>query len=232
MTDIRLVSTGVKERDVIDFLLRNPYFFVKHMEVLGKMKIPRVEGAPIPMVERRLDKLRERAEALEKRQERLESIALVNERAQQRMHKITLDILAATDANAALARLLESLREDFELEYARVCLFVDEKSKERSYAAIDSAYLLDGKAAKALRRAAKGDPVCGSLRPAQRAYVFGEHALAVASHAVIPLRRDALHGMVALGTRDKQRFTADLDTLYLKRLGEMVAAALLRLTKD
>ena len=39
-------------------------------------------------------------------------------------------------------------------------------------------------------------------------------------------------GMVALGSEEAQRFYAEMGTLYLERLGEMVSAALARVTRS
>jgi uncharacterized protein YigA (DUF484 family) len=39
-------------------------------------------------------------------------------------------------------------------------------------------------------------------------------------------------GMIALGSEEAQRFYANMGTLYLERLGEMVSAALARVTKS
>ena len=45
----------------------------------------------------------------------------------------------------------------------------------------------------------------------------------------MPLRGDAgQFGVLALGSPDARRFTADMGTLYLVRLGELIGAALQR----
>ena len=42
------------------------------------------------------------------------------------------------------------------------------------------------------------------------------------------MSRHALRGVLALGSRDAQRFRADMGTVYLARLGELLMAAIVR----
>lgn len=58
---------------------------------------------------------------------------------------------------------------------------------------------------------------------------FGEQAQHVRSLAIVALRREAQTvGMLALGSEDPERFYPDMGTIYLVRIGELAAAALVR----
>ena len=75
-------------------------------------------------------------------------------------------------------------------------------------------------------------PYCGSTAGVGTASWFGEDAPRIRSQALIALRNGGgTVGLIALGSEDAQRFYADMGTLYLERLGEMVSAALARVTK-
>jgi uncharacterized protein YigA (DUF484 family) len=51
------------------------------------------------------------------------------------------------------------------------------------------------------------------------------------SFAYVPLRgQDGLLGVLAMASEDAQRFYPEMGTLYLARIGELVAAALRRVT--
>jgi hypothetical protein len=83
-----------------------------------------------------------------------------------------------------------------------------------------------------LRQYAAGleHPFCGPGANPEVASWFGEAAAQLRSFACMPLRDggNACVGMLALASEDAKRFYPDMDTLYLKRLGELASAALLR----
>ena len=57
---------------------------------------------------------------------------------------------------------------------------------------------------------------------------FGEAAPHLRSYAYVPLRDEQTFGLLALAAEDPQRFYPEMGTLYLRRLGEVAAAALAR----
>jgi len=57
---------------------------------------------------------------------------------------------------------------------------------------------------------------------------FGEGGGLLKSFAYISLRTDKVFGLLALGSEDPKRFYPDMGTLYLKRLGELIATSLVR----
>ena len=75
-------------------------------------------------------------------------------------------------------------------------------------------------------------PYCGSTSGFGTAAWFGEQAPHIRSQALIALCDGGdTFGMLALGSEDAQRFYAEMGTLYLERIGEMVSAALIRVAK-
>jgi uncharacterized protein YigA (DUF484 family) len=48
----------------------------------------------------------------------------------------------------------------------------------------------------------------------------------VRSVAIVPLGQTRNVGVLALGSEDAQRFYAEMGTLYLRRIGELTAAAI------
>src|SRR4029079_7137854 len=70
-----------------------------------------------------------------------------------------------------------------------------------------------------------GAPLCGAAAGSPFLGWFGEAADHVRSIALIPLGQTRTLGLLALGSEDPQRFFADMGTLYLRRIGELTAAA-------
>jgi uncharacterized protein YigA (DUF484 family) len=56
--------------------------------------------------------------------------------------------------------------------------------------------------------------------------LFGDAGPHLRSFSYVPLRGSEAFGLLALASEDPQRFYADMGTLYLKRLGELISTAL------
>jgi len=70
-----------------------------------------------------------------------------------------------------------------------------------------------------------GEPICGRLQPQKNALLYAARAEEVASSALLPLPGV---GLVAVGSRDGNRFYPGMGTLFLRMMGQSLAAALRR----
>ena len=70
-----------------------------------------------------------------------------------------------------------------------------------------------------------GDPVCGRLHPDKNALLYGVRADEVQSSALLALPGV---GLVTVGSRDGNRFFPGMGTLFLRMMGEALAAGLRR----
>jgi len=74
--------------------------------------------------------------------------------------------------------------------------------------------------------ARRGRSQCHRFKPVPHRTIFGERALDIRSYAVIPLGPSAVYGFIALGSTAADRFTPDMGTYFLDRLGTLVSAKL------
>lgn len=77
-------------------------------------------------------------------------------------------------------------------------------------------------------------PVTGSVRTGEVAAWFGSEgdSESIASMALVPLRFDGKTlGLLAMGSDDAERFVAGMGTLYIERLGDVIAASLSRVLR-
>ncbi len=72
-----------------------------------------------------------------------------------------------------------------------------------------------------------GEPVCGRLHPDKNALLYGLRAEDVQSSALLVLPGI---GLVTVGSRDPNRFFPGMGTLFLRMMGEALAAGLQRFT--
>jgi uncharacterized protein YigA (DUF484 family) len=70
-----------------------------------------------------------------------------------------------------------------------------------------------------------GEPICGRLQPEKQALLYAERADEVQSTALLPLPGV---GLLAVGSRDPNRFYPGMGTLFLRMMGESLVVALQR----
>jgi uncharacterized protein len=213
----------LRAEDVARYLEENPVFFEQYADLLSQIYIPHPHGGrAIPLSERQVLTLRERARALETRLAELLEVGEENDAIGEKMHRLCLAMLAATDLQSLLAALYYNLREDFAVPHVALRVW-------REGAAGDFAELRG--ASDDIKRYAAGlaQPFCGPAGNPEAAAWFGEAASHVRSVACVPLRDAAeCFGMLVLGSEDVSRFYPEMGTVYLKRLGELASASLLR----
>jgi len=202
--------------DVARYLRDNPDFLAQHGELFTRLTVPHPQhgGQAISLAERQLHALRDKIRQLEQKLAELIRFGEENDDISAKVHRLALALMEAGSTDAVRRVLVGSLQEDFSVPYVAL-----------------ETWGLDGDASslgEPLRRQldALRNPYCGAPENMELLACFGEVAPHVRSVALIPLRRGAAFGVLALGSAEAERFYADMGTLYLSRLGDLAAAAL------
>lgn len=207
--------------DVAAYLKEHPEFFESYAEVVADVMIPHPHGGrAISISERQILTLRERAKQLEAKLGELIQFGEENDAISEKVHRLTLAMIGARDLPALLHAAAFNLREDFAVPHVALRVW-------HPGAATDAPEFA---ASEATRTFAAGllHPHCGPLAMADTATLFGEAAPLLKSWAYVALRGHETFGLLALASEDAQRFYPEMGTLYLTRIGEVVAACLLR----
>ena len=216
----------MKADDVARYLRENPTFFETHADMLADISVPHPHGGrAIPLSDRQMLSLREKSRALESRLTELLQIGEENDAIGEKMHRLTLALLSAPDWQSLLSVLYLHLREDFAVPHAALRVWGAQQPPEVPADAPEFRPV-----GEQLRRYAAGlsQPFCGPSGGAEAAAWFGESASHVRSVAHMALRDRECFGMLALGSEDVLRFYPEMGTLYLRRMGDLAGAALLR----
>ncbi|MGL5707810.1 MAG: DUF484 family protein, partial [Aeromonas sp.] len=80
MSELKRQEQSVDEATVLEYLARYPEFFQRHAAVLDRIRIPHERKGSVSLVERQLERQRERIEQLEQEITELMGIASENER--------------------------------------------------------------------------------------------------------------------------------------------------------
>lgn len=215
----------MKADDVARFLKEQPSFFEQYADLLSQIYIPHPHGGrAIPLAERQVLTLREKNKALEAKLAELIAFGEENDAISEKMQRLCIALLRTPDLPGLLAGLYLHLREDFAVPHAAL----------RAWRAGPVAARPEPECAElrsvsdALRRYAEGlaQPYCGPSGMPEIAAWFGDGASHVRSVAHMALRDGQCFGLLALGSEDVLRFYPEMGTVYLKRLGELVGAAL------
>jgi hypothetical protein len=217
----------LKPDDVARYLRENPAFFETHADMLAEISIPHPHGGrAIPLSDRQMLSLREKSRALESRLTELLQIGEENDAIGEKMHRLSLALLAAPDWQSLVSGLYLHLREDFAVPHAALRIWRAERGAPEE--SDDTPEFRP--VGEQLRRYAGSlaQPFCGPSGDAEAAAWFGEGASHVRSVAHMALRDRECFGMLALGSENVLRFYPEMGTLYLKRMGDLASAALLR----
>ena len=209
---------------VAEFLKRNPGFFEQNVDILTNLQIPHPHGGrAVSIGERQLLALREKSKILEDKLHELIQFGEENDALSAKVHRLACRVIEAPSLDAVLDTLYLDLLDHFAVPHVAVRLWnVAEENpdtKEFAAVAVEMRQFVEQMSA----------PYCGQHAVYESQAWFGEAAAHLKSFALMPLARDELcFGVVALASEDPKRFYAEMGTLYLARIGELLSHALWR----
>jgi uncharacterized protein YigA (DUF484 family) len=206
---------------VASYLQQHPEFFEEYADLIADIYIPHPHGGrAIPISERQILTLRERGRQLETKLREVIRFGEENDAIGEKVHRLAVALLAARDLAALTNALDFNLREDFAVPHVALRLW---------RGAAPAAQLAEASGALRGYASAFSAPYCGGHVPAEIvAELFGEAAPRLKSFSVISVVSGAVFGVLVLASEDAQRFYPEMGTVYLKRIGELAGAALLR----
>lgn len=208
---------------VADFLSDNPHFFEEHSELLAKVKLTSpLAGRTVSLQERQMEVLRNKIKSQELRMADLMRIAQENDVIAQKFLSWTCSLLLARNDVDLPHTLINSLQTIFSVPHATLRIWgAAEEFSHTWFAAdvsADAKIFCNGLTA----------PYCGPNQDFEAASWIDD-AESVQSIAMLPLRVGAApeaFGLLVLGSSDPHRFSADMATDFLSKIGETASAAM------
>jgi len=210
--------------EVAAWLRRHPTFLKQFPDLAVSLVVPREDGPAASLASYQLDVLRDKNRELSRRLQELFGNAQENERLAVRTHQLALNLMRQDTPATTLRAMAASLEEDFQGDLVRIVTFADVAGLDD----VDwwqSIPLGDARLAPFRDAIADGEPICGRLHPDKHALLYGVRAEDVQSTALLSLPGI---GLVAVGSRDPNRFFPGMGTLFLRMMGESLSAALQR----
>ncbi|MBE2210416.1 MAG: DUF484 family protein [Xanthomonadaceae bacterium] len=210
--------------EVAAWLRRHPNFLKQFPDLGLTLVVPRDDGPAASLASYQLEVLRDKNRELNRRLQELFGNAQENERLAVRTHQLTLALMNQGNAGDTVRAMAASLTEDFQGDLVRVVMFhvIDGLEWSDWFRVVPE----NDRSLDPFRDAlTDAEPLCGRLNPDKNALLYGPRAEEVQSSALLSLPGI---GLVAIGSRDPNRFFPGMGTLFLRMMGESFAAAMQR----
>ncbi len=220
--------TGITELDIANYLAQTPGFFERQAELLSSIQLTSPHGLrAVSLQERQMEMLRERIKGLETKIVEMIRAGQENMALTDRLQRFMRAILRTGDAAALPAVMAATLKHEFMIPQASLRLwgFSFTPAQQATMGPAAAAVSDDVKAFASSLTV----PYCGVNAGFEAAEWLDEDER-MTSLAMIPLRQgDTAFGLLVLGSPDPTRYSADMGTEFLQRVGELASAALVRL---
>lgn len=217
------MTTQLDSTAVAGYLTDNPHFFEEHSELLARVKLTSpLAGRTVSLQERQMEVLREKVKTMEIRLAALMRVGQENDAIMEKFQRWTRTLLLARNDVDLPHTLINGLHTIFDVPQATLRIWGVADAFSHTWfseeVSEDARLFCNGLTA----------PYCGPNHEFEAASWLDEPA-SIQSIAMLPLRADGAQdafGLLVLGSPDAQRFTSDMATDYLSRIGETAGAAL------
>ena len=224
---------GITEEDIANYLANTPAFFERHAELLSAVQLTSPHGhRAVSLQERQMEMLREKLKAMEHKVMEMIRHGQENVAIADKLHRVTRAVLLTSNAAQLPDVVVGELAHQFLIPQAGMRVWGAASGFEGTPAASWAAAVSDDAKSFASSLVL---PYCGANASFEAANWL-EDPSAVASIALIPLRHTVgssetsnCFGMLVLASPDPTRFSADMGTEFLMRIGDIASASLSRL---
>ena len=217
---------GITEADIANYLAQTPGFFERHAELLGSVQRTSPHGPrAVSLQERQREMLRDKIKGLEHKIIEMIRHGQDNVTIADKLHRWTRALMVTANPADLPEVLVRELLHNFLIPQGGVRVW----GSDDSFATMPFAHAVSDDVKSFA--GSLSVPYCG-VNAGFEAAQWLEEPKSAMSMALIPLRETgvtAAFGMLVLASPDPTRYTADMGTEFLGRIGELASAALSRL---
>jgi uncharacterized protein len=227
---------GITETEIANYLAHEPSFFDRHAELLASITLKSPHGQrAVSLQERQMELLRDKQRGLEARIIEMIRHGQENVAIADKLHRWIRALLLTPDPIDLPEVMVGELQHQFLIPRAAVRLWSLDGTLAARVAEQDWARPVTGDAKSFAHSLTM--PYCGANAGFEAA-TWLDDPRTVMSLAMIPLRHSAAlrsadgrdtYGLLVLASPDPTRYSADMGTEFLMRIGEIASAALSRL---
>lgn len=217
------MSNVLSTEQVAEFLRAHPDFFEQHVDVLLNINVAHPHGGrTVSIPERQLIATREKVKLLETKLAELIHFGEENDALSDKIHQLTLRLIACPTLDQLIDTAYLDLLDNFHVPHVAVRIW-----DVAPVAASAPEFQPVGTELTRFVEAMK-EPYCGSHPVYETNLWFGEHAPHLKSYALVPLKTGRTFGLLLMASENAERFYADMGTVFLTRIGDVLAQCLAR----
>lgn len=225
MAEVNKAAETLDAAQVLEYLQAHPQLLTEHPGALEKLELAHAAGSAVSLIERQVEVLRAKNARLEARLERLIETARANEKRTEGVLRLARALIRAPSLASIAAALRHSLREDFDVD--EVFIGINANAYTRHDIEGIAPLQPEGALARAYDNFIRTRLIeCGPIEEERARLLFPKAQHPVRSAAVVPLEKDKNLGLLALGSREPERFQPRQGKLFLEMLAGLVAAAI------
>lgn len=212
----------VSEQQALAYLKSHPEVVKEHVGLLSELALSHESGGAVSLIERQVRVLRERNILLRRQLSDLLGNARANDDLFAKVRALTLALLEVSGWHELNEVLATHLLVDFDADFACCHLL-------REHLRLD--HVMGHEESLPTAAFARGPrPLCLPLRRAELRRIFpaGQHEQD-GSAVLLPLTLSSGEGCLAVGSRDPQRFAAEMDTLFIAYVSDVLSRIIDRL---
>ena len=212
-------APAIDAEQVASYLEQHPDFFTAHRGLLAGLRLPHDSGKSISLVERQVDILRERTVDARRRMNELLATARENDALFAKTRSLTLAMLDCETLQELNEVLATHFLVDFDADF--VCCHVRGVPRPDG-GALDHFAWHAGEAPFA-HLLSPAPATCTSFRDSELATLFPMcHDTAPGSAVLLPMPAPGEDSVLAIGSRDPQHFSNDMDTLFVRYIADVL----------
>lgn len=217
------MSNALSAEEIAEFLRVNPDFFEHHVDVLLNINVAHPHGGrTVSIPERQLIATREKVRLLEGKLAELIQFGEENDTLSDRVHELTLKLIGCASLDQLVDTIYLDLLDNFQVPHVALRLW-DVAPPET----LTPEFQTVGQELRQFVEAMKS-PYCGNHPVYETNLWFGEHAPHLKSYAMVPLKTAQTFGLLLMASENAERFYADMGTVFLTRIGDVLAYCLSR----
>ncbi len=217
---------GITENDIANYLANTPGFFERQAELLGSIQLTSPHGQrAVSLQERQMEMLRDKIKGLEAKIIEMIRHGQENLVLSEKLHRWTRALMLTLNPGDLPGVLVRELKHQFMIPQGGIRVW----GGSDMFGGMPFAHSVSEDVK--VFSASLSVPYCGVNSGFEAAQWLEEPASAM-SLAMIPLREGGntgAFGLLVLASPDATRYTADMGTEFLSRVGEIASAALSRL---